>query len=237
MKNAFLFVCVFVVALSSCNPKVSKTINKSYSAIPFDKEILILNINDSIPKYSEELGTVKIGDTGFTTKCTYEMVLALAKIEARGVGGNAIKITEHKMPTALGSMCHRIKAQILLIQDVEKYLLTEQLIHEEWNYSLLHIYRFSGQGFAVSYKLHLEDSLLTKVSNKFYDTVKVYKEGPQTIWARTESRDEVTIDFEFGKEYYLRCALGIGAFIGRPDLTVVNWKTGKGEFETFSVKE
>jgi len=41
------------------------------------------------------LGKIKIGDTGFSTDCSYEKAIEIAELEARKVGGNAVKITKH----------------------------------------------------------------------------------------------------------------------------------------------
>jgi hypothetical protein len=46
--------------------------------------------------------------------------LEKAKNEARKNGANAIKITEHILPNFYGSSCHRIKAQLLKIENVEE---------------------------------------------------------------------------------------------------------------------
>jgi len=74
--------------------------------------VAVLEINDSIPKYAEVLGTVKVGDTGFTMKCDYNTVLEAAKIETQKAGGNALKIEKHDLPGFVSS-CHQVSATIL----------------------------------------------------------------------------------------------------------------------------
>ena len=72
-------------------------------------------IPDSIP--TKTIGEFHLKDGGLTVDCSYEHVLDLAKNEARKFGGNAIKITEHKLPNAL-STCHQLKFKILKMDDI-----------------------------------------------------------------------------------------------------------------------
>lgn len=44
------------------------------------------------------VGTLKVGDTGFTTDCGYNKIIHDAKIQARKFGGNIVQITELKRP-------------------------------------------------------------------------------------------------------------------------------------------
>ncbi len=60
--------------------------------------------------------------------------------------------------------------------------------------------------------------------------IKVTQKGLNTIWAKTEAKTELPIDVEFGREYYLRCTVGMGLMVGRPKLELVNNRTGKAEF-------
>lgn len=58
-----------------------------------------------------------------------------------------------------------------------------------------------------------------------------------TLWAKTESKVEVPVDFEYGREYYLRCGVKMGAFVGRPTLELVDHTTGKLEFTTIKERK
>ena len=116
-----LLLLVILIALSSCYPKITTNLIKSYPVLDFQEEIVVIGIDKAIPDNAEILGIVRIGDTGFTNKCSYELVLSRAIHEAKKAGGNAIKITEHKPPSIFGSSCHRIAAQILKLKNTQEY--------------------------------------------------------------------------------------------------------------------
>jgi hypothetical protein len=98
--------------------------------------------------------------------------------------------------------------------------------------ALLHIYRPSSMaGMAVSYHIHLEDEPLFRVKNKTKKTVMVTTEGLVALWGRTETETELLLDIELGNEYYIRCGVGMGAFVGRPKIELVDARTGKAEFD------
>ncbi|MDC7217994.1 MAG: hypothetical protein PQJ28_03120 [Spirochaetales bacterium] len=194
----------------------------------------MIPLSESIPEAAIQLGEIKIGDTGFSTNCTWEVVIEKAKEEARKAGGNAIKITEHRPPSVMGSSCHRIKAAILKLEDPDNYQnqITEPISDDA--FATLNVYRYSGAGALVNYDLHLGDSTICRVKNKFKTSIQITKEGMNTIWAKTESKAEIPIDIEMGRTYYIRCGIKIGFFVGQPSLELVDYSTGKNEFESFN---
>lgn len=236
-KYSFNFI-VLILFLSSCGPRISTTISKSYSPTDYREDIRIFGLQDAIPQKSEELGIIKIGDTGFSTKCGWDIVIESAKLEARKAGGNAIKIIEHKPPTAMGSTCHRITAKILKVEKFET-IQTEKTDSNLLNvdYAVLKIYRQNPLGSAVKYNLYLGDSLICRVSNKWKTTINIKKIGHQTLWAKTEAKEELPIEIKQGKEYYIRCSVTMGAFIGRPKLELIDSDSGKTEFELVKQKK
>ena len=106
------------------------------------------------------------------------------------------------------------------------------------DYALLHIYRpGSMKGMAISYNLHLNDEVVFRVKNKSKTTLKITNEGLKTLWAKTETRAELPVDIKLGYEYYIRCGVGFGAFVGRPKLEIVDNKIGKDEFDKIPSNE
>ncbi|MDR0700120.1 MAG: DUF2846 domain-containing protein [Tannerella sp.] len=98
--------------------------------------------------------------------------------------------------------------------------------------ALLHIYRPSSMmGMAISYDLYLNEWVLFRVKNKTKTTIRITSPGTYTLWAKTEAREELPVNIELGKEYYLRCSVSMGAFVGRPDLSLIDPQMGKMEFD------
>ena len=70
-----------------------------------------------------------------------------------------------------------------------------------------------------------------KAKNNSSAEVKIKKNGTYEICAKTESKASITLDIELGMEYYICCSLGMGAFVGRPELSLVDPSIGKIEYE------
>jgi hypothetical protein len=236
MKRNSFFLIGYILILSSCAPKISTTISKNYPVLDYRDEVRVLGLQDPVPTNSEELGVVKIGDNGFSTHCGWDDVIDIAIIEARKAGGNAIKITEHIPPSVMGSSCHRITAKILKVEDFDNLptagIGDSPLLNAD--YALLHVYRHNGFGALVSYDLHLGDTVICRVSNKWKKSIKIRKDGLNTLWAKTEAKEELPIDIKLGNEYYIRCSVTMGVLVGRPKLELIDNQTGK--FENQSMK-
>lgn len=110
-----LFFALFIVVLTSCGPAVSTQVTVNKPPLRYDEPIEVFETYEEAPETATVLGHSSIGDTGFSTNCNYDTILKKAVEEARKIGGNAIKITEHKTPDILSS-CHRIKFNILYIE-------------------------------------------------------------------------------------------------------------------------
>ena len=198
---------------------------------------MVLGLTQLEPEKAEVLGLVRIGDTGFTTNCSYDIVVESAKLEARKAGGNMIKITDHTLPSVLGSSCHQITARILKVDNIEDYTPeSEEELLSDVDYAIINVYRYSGPGALVNYDLYLGDSVICRVKNNYKTTLHVKKDGLNTLWAKTEAKFEVPINVKTGKTYYVRCGITMGAFVGRPKIELIDSKTGKAEFESIKTK-
>lgn len=232
---------VALALISACSPKVTSNLQKSYQPISYEQEVFVLGLNEEAPSQAEVIGSIKVGDNGFSANCGFEEVIELAKIEARKAGGNVLKITEHKLPSAMGSSCHQIKADILRIADIaqiQKEIISEEEVADpNVDYATLNIYRFSGAGALVSYDVYLGDSIVCRVKNKSKQTIQIKKLGYNNLWAKTESKAEIPVNFKAGQQYYVRCGLKMGIMVGRPSIELVDNKTGKMEFESIKTKQ
>jgi len=239
MKKLSLILVLFALLLGSCSIKVTKNIKKKYNPIEYTEDVIVLGLNDPIPSNAENLGTIKLGDSGFTIDCDYETVLETAKLEAREIGSNVIKITKHTPPSPMGSTCHRISAimlKVLNVEELKKRSNTDSSLVNS-DYALLHVYRFGGKGQLLSYDLHLGDSVICRVRSNWKTTLKIKKGGLNTIWARTETKEEIPIDIKFGNEYYIRCDIKFGLVVGRPSIELVKNDIARSEIDAISIKK
>lgn len=234
MKQISIVFIAIALSLSACSPKVRTTVTKHYPTLDYREVVKVLGIQDSVPSGAEILGIVKIGDTGFSTNCGWDVVIYNAKLEARKIGGNAIKITHHNPPSIMGSSCHRITAKILKVTHFElqnqTVVIDSALLNVD--YALLHVYRHRGASALVNYDLHLGDTVICRVRNNWKETIKIKKDGYNSLWAKTESKAEIPINIKFGSEYYIRCSVGMGVLVGRPKLVLVDNQTGRIEFQS-----
>lgn len=238
INSGSIFLLVFF--LYSCSPRITTSLSKNYNPLDYKEEVRIFNISDDLSA-SELLGEVKIGDTGFSTHCDYNTVIEAAKLEARKSGGNAIKIISHQAPD-FHSSCHRITAQIYKINPTDKIItyskinvIDSTLLQEKA--ALIHFYRSSTYGFAINYNIYLGNEKLTRVKANWKETIKVTSDGYNSIWAKTESKVEIPIKIEFGREYYVRCGIAMGLLLGRPTIELVDETTGRNEFISVKQKE
>ncbi|NKI33392.1 hypothetical protein [Croceivirga thetidis] len=103
-----LFFCVFFY---SCGPAILSSIKKENESLRYDSDITILELDEKIPEDAEVLGEAKLRG-GFDSRCSKMALIDLAKVEARRVGGNFIKITKDKSPDFWDS-CHRLNITII----------------------------------------------------------------------------------------------------------------------------
>ena len=111
-KNNTYVLILLSFWIFSCNPKISTSVLNQMPALEENAEILVTKNKEEIPSQHEVIGSVKIRDTGFTTNCSYPVVIDAAKSEARKIGGNTLFITNHQTPNLMSS-CHQINANII----------------------------------------------------------------------------------------------------------------------------
>lgn len=147
----------------SCSPAVQTRVEKDLEPIPQSRKIGVFKPNMPVPKGSERIGSIEIGDTGLSTGCSLNQVVSLAQKEARENGGHAIKLTRVKQPD-MASTCYRIRADIyrfetfdtdedtrrveLSRKEIKKYLSSNgdlDPIEGIWNYSSQVENKYSGR--------------------------------------------------------------------------------------------
>ncbi len=233
MKHVIIFLLSYILLLNSCSPTVSTSIINSYDPLEYCDEVKVIGMEDPNPKNYEVLGKVKIGENSiYTTNCDWKDIILKAKVEARKLGGNAIKITNHKTPESTGNSCHCLSADILKVENPLD-IITTQFVDSSLlsaDYALLHIYRQCALGELVNYDLYLGDSIICRVTNKYKRTIQINNEGKNIIWAQTEEKEELPIEIKQGNEYYIRCSISEGEFVGRPKIELVDKLIGIDEY-------
>ena len=235
MKRFFLLGLAGMLILA-CSPKVVSHLSADYPALDPDAEVLVLEENtpQSLLAGTEILGTVRVGDTGFssTQEGSYEAVLELAKDQARQAGGNVLRITRHLVPDGFSSI-HRIEADVLRIPETHPLWAQEQAFQSDHpDYAIIFLYRPAGSaGALVSYDVRIGDTPVFRAKNGTKAEVKIYEEGQLEIWGRTETKVSLPLDVKLGEEYYIRCSVSMGALIGHPYLQKVSRVSGKAEYD------
>ena len=110
MKKVFLFLFISLVLISCGTSKTTSVLNYS-TPLPAGTPVEVIGIGQKLPNDVKFIGSISVGDSGFTSNCSYQEVINDAMSLARGMGGNIVQITSHKEPD-IWSTCHRFKADV-----------------------------------------------------------------------------------------------------------------------------
>lgn len=127
MKGIYPFIAFFLFA---CSPKVLvKQTSVTLEALPSYTPFAVFELDDDFTATEPQLlGSVTVKDAGLAMNCDFKTIVGMARKKAQAMGGNCLKITEHKPPKL--STCHQIKAAIYHIANAADY--EEEIIwHEE----------------------------------------------------------------------------------------------------------
>ena len=97
---------------TSCSPRIVTQVLKTYPRAEEYEQMPIYTDKNEVDPQAEIIGSVFVGESGFTTNCGYQNMVHRAVVEARSIGGDAILIVEH-IPPSIISTCHQIRAKIL----------------------------------------------------------------------------------------------------------------------------
>ncbi len=118
MTRYLLSVASLMALFVSCSPYVGVTLTSIAPPLSADQQVVVITGDAPLPEDAYVIGEFNIDDTGFTTNCTYEDVVGLARKEARKAGANAIRITRHlQTGPPPGNSCHRISGLLLYWPD------------------------------------------------------------------------------------------------------------------------
>lgn len=222
-------ICCFLLLLAAA--PASAQINTA--------DVVFIPTNIAVPAYCKPMGKVSVTDGGLKLNCGYEKVLQDARIKTVQAGGNVMKVTKLKSPSALGSSCYQIWGEAYYTDSLDAVRLlaegrdtvSNKLISDTASYALLYIYRpRGGTGFLLNYVVHLDDAEVCSAGSNSKCIVKVDKEGMAKLWATIETRCELPLDIQFGKVYFIKCEIGMGVWAGRPQLSIIKPNKGYAEF-------
>jgi len=83
-------------------------------------DVLIVSLRDTSVIYGQNVGSIKFRDKILTSNCSWYEVLDALTYQAKGKGGNVMKITAVKPPDKWMT-CYRVTADIYEVPDIHPY--------------------------------------------------------------------------------------------------------------------
>lgn len=233
MKKSWWLLLAALLLVCSCAQRIKMQVsNPGYQTDSVTAPVRVLSLNDTVPAEAVLIGTLKIGDNGFSKSGNLDTTLRLAREQAAKAGGNLVKITWHKAPS-FASSCHRIKADIYRMDSpvpVETSVMFDS-VHYRNGESVLHFFRKAPLGAWVGYNVKVNDSVVTRARNNWAEEIVIPATGEITLSATTESTSSLILNLQPGYHYYIRCGMKYGALVGRPKLEIVEPSVAKAEIE------
>lgn len=119
MKYFFLLT-ILTIIIVSCSPNIRSKITSKQPLLSDNEPVLVFQKDEPFDNNGIKIGTIRAGDYGMSTNCSYNEVIRTLIQLAKQNGANILKITEHKTPD-MWSTCDRITAQIYRVPDFRKY--------------------------------------------------------------------------------------------------------------------
>lgn len=234
MKKSSWLLLAALLLVCSCAQRIKMQVsNPGYQTDSVTAPVRVLSLNDTVPAEAVLIGTLKIGDNGFSKSGNLDTTLRLAREQAAKAGGNLVKITWHKAPSTFGSSCHRIRANIYRLDSpvpVETSVMFDS-VHYRNGESVLHFFRKAPLGAWVGYNVKVNDSVVTRARNNWAEEIVIPATGEITLSATTESTSSLILNLQPSYHYYIRCGMKYGALVGRPKLEIVEPSVAKAEIE------
>lgn len=228
--------------VAACSPKLTSNMRLTQEALGSADDVLVVFAPTAIPEDALLLGNVKVGDTGFTTPAngSTDAVMALVREEARKNGGNVVKVVK-SIPPSFNCTTHQIEAEIYYLNDLSLLTGEEEiplLVNPEHpDYAIVYVYRTdSSMGSMITYDVYANDTKVYRCSKNTKAEVRIYEPGKVTFWAKTEARSEAPLEIKLGEEYYIECGVSMGAFVGRPQLKVMDPRYGSTTYKSIITK-
>ena len=207
MKQTYLFLLALLLA--SCSPRVvTDMLTNEWPATKPDS-VYVFHKNDHIPTGSQEIGKVKVVDTGFSLKGSFNQVMQKAINATAEKGGNGLVITEHRWPDGRSTI-HRIWGTMLHIPesafaesetpDTMEYSALKQILTED-EYAEFMEYRATKQFYEEQEKEYEE---------KLQRQQELLKVVPHNVLRLSVGPSFMTSKYQIGnREYKNRAGLDV----------------------------
>ncbi|MCC2547378.1 DUF2846 domain-containing protein [Hymenobacter sp. BT175] len=236
----YCLVLLVLLILAGCSPRVRTVLNDvSRPALPADAHVVILDENTPAPKGTLLLGSISIGDTGFSAGCSFDKVLEIATARARQLGGNLVKLTRLTPPDE-HSTCFRIEADLLSAADLpalatavarEKDARQASYLLAGTPYALLYLYCPASPENLKAYDVLVDKRVLYRANRHTMRVLKINRAGTYTIRPDSPTAEPLTLTMEPGQEYFVRCDAQPGRD-DRPVLTKMKNTEGRQQTST-----
>jgi len=225
-------IFAFGFLFSSCNQRVSVNGVGHFDPIEESEEVYFFLEDDLVSDSWKHVADLKVKNGMLSENCTLPFVLESAEKVSRAKGGNVVLIEKIKSPNGL-KYCYEIKGQIYKVDDpVELVELISRNLNQNKGvlngseeYALIHFYRSKNfAGSAIKWRIRENGELVTKLKHNSYYTLKTTDFGTREFNIHSEVTENVDLDVEPGKEYFVNCGIKKGKFKGRPAMSHVdNW--------------
>ena len=112
-------VMLSVVLMYACAPRVTRSGYTTADLKPASRcELAWQRSSKLAPPAIEELGRIRVGDTGFSRNCEEEKVREMVSRDACGLGAHVVDVLTEHQPTAF-STCYHVDARLLAFRDRE----------------------------------------------------------------------------------------------------------------------
>ena len=97
---------------TSCKLKTAVNVTDYYP--PTAGRLQIIQTGQALPQNIVRIGSIVVGESGLTptNKCTYEACMQVIEDEAKKKGAELVYLVKVKEPSALGSTCYNITAEM-----------------------------------------------------------------------------------------------------------------------------
>ena len=98
-----------------CSLRVLTEVRADYPAQSAER-VMVYGTDEAVPEGADTVGSIRVLDSGLTTKCRYAQVLQMAAERTAACGGNALHIDAHSQPN-FWSNCHRLNGTMLRVPE------------------------------------------------------------------------------------------------------------------------